>query len=258
MSSHRSPVRRLPRISRVSLRDEVVRAIRDAIIQGKLRPGEKIPEHSLADQLGVSRTPIREAIRTLEQQGLVETRARSGTFVARLRWEDARDSLFVRAALEELAVRQAIERLSSQQWDDLCATLEGMLDGMQEAIDRSDPVAATERDVEWHTTLIDAARNHYLSRTWRIVGLAVLIWSPERELYPIPRESLAVVFAMRHERLLAALRTREPDQAGAAVRAHVSEKLHDLVEGIPEGNRDRASRPTPAPAGVESGGDASA
>ncbi len=230
-----------------------MRAIRDAIIQGTLGPGEKIPELELAAQLGVSRTPIREAIRTLEQQGLVETRARGGTFVARLRWDEARDSLLVRAALEELAVRQAIERMDPREWDEFCATLERVLEGMREAIERSDPVAATELDVEWHTLLIDAACNAYLSRTWRIVGLAFLIWTPERELYPLPRESWPVVFAMRHDELLAALRARDPDRAGAAVRHHVSEKLHDLIEGIPERHQDRESSPTVAPAGGGSG-----
>lgn len=237
----------------MSLRDQVVRAIRDAIIQGRLRPGEKIPELELAAQLGVSRTPIREAIRTLEEQGLVETRARSGTFVARLRWEEARDSLLVRAALEELAVRQAIQRMDSREWGDLCATLQRVLDGMREAIERSDPIAATELDVDWHTRLIDAARNRYLSRTWRVVGLASLIWSPERELYPIPRASWPVVFELRHDNLLEALRSRDPERAAAAVRDHVSEKLHDLIEGIPDGYEDRESSPPASPAGGAGG-----
>ncbi|MGH9245329.1 MAG: GntR family transcriptional regulator [Acidimicrobiales bacterium] len=234
-----------------------MRTIRVAIIQGKLRPGEKIPELELAAQLGVSRTPVREAIRTLEEQGLVETRPKSGTFVARLQWQEARDSLLVRAAIEELAVRQAIERLDGREWDDLCATLERVLAGMREAIERNDPIAATEHDVEWHTLLVDAAHNRYLSRTWRIVGVAFLIWSPERELYPIPRESWPEVFARRHEKVLEALRARDPDQAGAAVRHHVSEKLHDLIEGIPGVHHDRESSPTAAPTGGGSGGEGS-
>lgn len=234
--------RPLAKIANVSLRDQVVGAIRDAIIQGKLRPGEKIPEHDLAEQLGVSRTPIREAIRTLEHQGLVETRPRSGTYVATLRWEEARDSLLVRAALEDLAVRQAIERADPREWDQLCATLQLLLERMRDTIVGGDPIAATELDVEWHTVLIDAARNRYLAHTWRIVGLPFLIWSPERELYPLSQEQWRDVFTMRHERMLAALVERDPDRCGEAVRFHIFEKLHDLIEGIPDKSGDKEAR----------------
>ncbi|MGH9199183.1 MAG: GntR family transcriptional regulator, partial [Acidimicrobiia bacterium] len=73
LDTHSKAAPRLERINQVALRDRIVNAIRDAIVQGKLKPGEKIPEQDLAVQLGVSRTPIREAIRILEQQGLVQT-----------------------------------------------------------------------------------------------------------------------------------------------------------------------------------------
>lgn len=75
---------RLIKIPQTLLRDQIVNAIRDAIIQGKFKPGEKIPEQELAEQLGVSRTPIREAIRILEQQGLVQPRPKNGTYIARI------------------------------------------------------------------------------------------------------------------------------------------------------------------------------
>ncbi len=226
-----SATRRLGAIPHTSLRDQIVGAIRDAIIQGKLRPGEKTPEQELAGELGVSRTPIREALRILEQQGLIESRPKNGTYIARINWDEVRDSLHVRIALEEFAVRLAVTRLTSQAWDDLCATLRGLLDGMRSAVARSDPIAATELDMQWHTLLIDAARNRFLSRIWRSTRLAYLVWSPEREIYPLTPEKWAE-FHERHQELLAALRSREPDRCAAAVRAHILKKISDIDEWL--------------------------
>lgn len=218
---------RLSKLPQTSLREQIVNAIRDAIIEGKFKAGEKIPEQELAEQLGVSRTPIREAIRVLEHQGLVEIRPKNGTYIASLNLEEARDGLHVRAALEELAVRQAIERLNPREWEQFCQNLQHLLDGMGDAVARGDPVAATELDIEWHSRLIDTARNRYLSRAWRNTGLPFLIWSIERELYPLPAGELAV-FNVRHQELLTVFRRRDPDECGEAVRFHILRKLSDL------------------------------
>lgn len=237
--------RPLERIHRVSLRDRIVTAIRDAIIQGKFKPGEKVPEQELAEQLGVSRTPLREAIRILEQQGLLETRPKNGTFIAKVDRREARDGLLVRTALEELAVRQGIERMGPGQWDELCEQLEGLLHGMSEAVRRGDPVTATELDIEWHTVLIHAAENRYLSQAWRCVGLPFLIWSPERELYPQSPEEWIVGFTERHAELLDALRSRDPEACAEAVRLHIARKLLDLErDELERAGASRASEGT--------------
>jgi DNA-binding GntR family transcriptional regulator len=226
---------RLEKLTQRSLRDRSVRAIRDAIVQGKFRPGEKIPEQDLAEQLGVSRTPIREAIRILEEQGLVETKPKNGTFIARVDRRAARDGLAVRTALEELAIRQAIDRLDPAGWHELCGKLEAVLVEMAAAVGRGDPAAATECDTQWHTMLLEAAGNRYLSRAWRLVGLHLLIWSPERELYPQTPEEWAVGFTERHAELLETLRGRDPDACARAIRSHISRKLLDLeIEGTNE------------------------
>lgn len=224
-------IRRLRKIQQTSLRDQVVSAIRDAIIQGKFKPGEKIPEQDLAEELGVSRTPIREAIRILEQQGLVHPRPKNGTYIASINWQEVRDSLHVRIALEEFAVRQALMRLTVQEWDELCGKFQGLLDGMRETVARDDPIAATELDIQWHTMLVDAAQNRFLSRVWRSTGLAFLVWSPEREIYPLTPEKWATYHG-RHQELLAALRGRDPDRCVETVRSHILKKLSDIDEWL--------------------------
>ena len=221
--------RLLEPLAQEALRDRVVAAIRDAIVQGKLRPGEKVPEDELARQLGVSRTPVREAIRILEQQGLVQVRPKNGTYIAVADPRDVGDGLAVRVALEQLAVRQAIERSSEEEWGRLCERLDGLLAKMDEAVARDDAVAATELDIEFHTTLVQAAENRYLARTWTVVGIPLLVWSPERGLYPQTHDELIVGLSDRHRRLLAAIRTRAPEVSATAVREHISWKLRDIA-----------------------------
>jgi DNA-binding GntR family transcriptional regulator len=222
----------LEKIQKKSLREQVIDAIRDAVIEGKFKPGEKIPEQDLAEQLGVSRTPIREAIRILEQQGLLYIVPKSGTFVTEVDPEDLKDSLSIRIALEELALRQGIERSSPVQWDSLCENLRCVLDGMKRAVEQGDTITATELDIEWHTILIDAAQNRHLSRLWRDMGLQYLVWSPERSLYPLAQEKWSDISYIRHQELFNVLKRRNPDECCHAIRLHILQKLSDLETGL--------------------------
>ena len=94
------------------LRDVVFNTLRDAILRGELKPGERLMEMHLANKLGVSRTPIREAIRMLEQEGLAVTVPRKGAQVARMTEKDLQDVLEVRDALDELAVSSACAHIT--------------------------------------------------------------------------------------------------------------------------------------------------
>jgi DNA-binding GntR family transcriptional regulator len=214
------PPGRLRPLAQELLRVRIVNAVRDAIVRGDFKPGEKVPEHELAQELHVSRTPIREALRILEYQGLVETRPKRGTFIAGLRHEDAHDGLAVRSTLEEMAIRQAIERHDEEAWQGVCDDLQRTLDAMRDAVSRMDPVALTELDINWHAALVEAAGNRYLAHAWWTVGSPVLIWSPERDRYPLGRQEWVVALE-KHERLLAVLRTRDQAACAAAIKEHI-------------------------------------
>ncbi len=101
------------------LRDVVFNTLRDAILKGELKPGERLMEMHLANKLGVSRTPIREAIRMLEQEGLAVTIPRKGAQVARMTEKDMEDVLEIRDALDELAVTKACEQMYPEAFDEL-------------------------------------------------------------------------------------------------------------------------------------------
>jgi DNA-binding GntR family transcriptional regulator len=211
--------RRLSRIPAQSLRDRVLEAIRDALIRGEFKPGEKVPEQELAEQLGVSRTPVREALQVLEYQGLVQTRPKNGTYIADVRPEDVRDALIVRSTLEELAVRLLSERPTVDRAR-VCDGLQDLLDGMQQAVDRGDQVGATEFDIRWHEQLVDGAGNRQLSLAWRTTGGPSLIWAPELAEYPLTAEDWIGALDS-HSTLLAILRDTDVEASVAAVRAHI-------------------------------------
>jgi DNA-binding GntR family transcriptional regulator len=219
---------RLPKIRKNSLKEQVINLVRDAIIEGKFKPGEKIPEQELADQLGVSRTPIREAIQILEQQGLVLILPKNGTFVAEVDPEEVRDSLYARIVLEQLALNQAIERSTTEEWDSLCKKLNQILNGMKEAVEKRNLIAVTELDIEWHTLIFDAAKNRYLSRIWRTTGLQFLIWSPERNLYPFNQDQLSDITHKHHKELFEVIRRKNPEECSQAIRTHILQRVSNL------------------------------
>ena len=101
------------------LRDVVFENLREAILEGKLKPGQRLMEVQLAEQLGVSRTPIREAIRKLELEGLVVMLPRKGAYVANMSFKDLIDVLEIRASLEGLAASLAAERRRDEDIEEL-------------------------------------------------------------------------------------------------------------------------------------------
>ncbi len=113
------------------LRDVVFQTLREAILKGDLRPGERLMELQLAAKLGVSRTPIREAIRMLEQEGLAVTIPRKGAEVARMTEKNMEDVLQIREALDELAVQVACDKMTDQQLENLTLAMKNFENAIQ-------------------------------------------------------------------------------------------------------------------------------
>ena len=140
------------------LRDVVFNTLREAILKGELKPGERLMELQLAAKLGVSRTPIREAIRMLEQEGLAVTIPRKGAEVAEITEKNLRDVLEVRCALEELAVQLACDRMDEEGVRELRAAAETF-----ESILNSDDITQiAQADVAFHDIIYAATDNRRL------------------------------------------------------------------------------------------------
>ncbi|MBR2215846.1 MAG: GntR family transcriptional regulator [Selenomonadaceae bacterium] len=143
------------------LREVVCAALRDAIRSGILEPGERLMEVQLAEELGVSRTPVREAIRKLEQEGYVVMMPRRGTYVASISIRDISEIFEIRTALDSLSNGLAAERITAEELESLQRHL--VLIGQQIKDGDMEKIVAT--DIEFHDLLYQAARNA------RLVGI---------------------------------------------------------------------------------------
>ena len=133
------------------LRDVVFKTLRQAILRGELKPGERLMEIKLANKLGVSRTPIREAIRKLELEGLVLMIPRRGAEVAEITEKSLNDVLEVRKALEELAVQLACERMDEEGLE----ALKKAAKEFEESLGSEDVTRIAEADVAYHDTAFE-------------------------------------------------------------------------------------------------------
>lgn len=140
------------------LRDVVFNTLRQAILKGELKPGERLMEIQLAERLGVSRTPIREAIRKLELEGLVLMIPRKGAEVANISETSLREVLEVRRSLEELAIELACNRISGET----ILELERAEEAFAEAIQKGDPMDIAESDERYHDVIYQATENSRL------------------------------------------------------------------------------------------------
>lgn len=140
------------------LRDVVFNTLREAILQGELVPGERLMEKQLAEKLGVSRTPIREAIRKLELEGLIIMVPRKGAEVAKITEKDIKDVLEVRAVLESLAVKLACEKMDGEGIEEL----EKLKDEFAEAARNKEVEVLIKKDVEFHDAIFNSTDNEKL------------------------------------------------------------------------------------------------
>lgn len=140
------------------LRDVVFNTLRQAILTGEMKPGERLMEIHLANRLGVSRTPIREAIRKLELEGLVIMIPRRGAEVAQITWKNLKDVLEVRRALDVLAIKLACERMRQEE----LVQLYQACDNFKEATGTQDLRQIAKADVQLHDIIVASTRNDRL------------------------------------------------------------------------------------------------
>lgn len=142
------------------LREVVFETLREAILNGTLKPGQRLMETQLAAEMGVSRTPIREAIRKLELEGLVVMIPRRGTYVASMSRKDIVETFEIRTALEALAVKLAVQRITSEE----LAEMRRICTVMEQAIAEKNLNRVVELDEAFHDIIFSASRNDRLAQ----------------------------------------------------------------------------------------------
>lgn len=208
------------------LRDVVFNTLRQAIITGEFVPGERLMEIALANRLGVSRTPVREAIRKLELEGLVVMIPRKGAEVARITEKDLRDVLEVRSSLEELAAGLATERLD----DDSREKIKTALDNFREAITTGDNPKIADCDVEFHDTVFEATQNKRLIQI--INNLREQIYRYRLEY--VKDTEYHVVLMKEHEELVDAMFSGDKKGAQEIMKRHIDNQEETVIKKIQE------------------------
>lgn len=195
------------------LRDVVFQTLRTAILKGDLKPGERLMELQLASKLGVSRTPIREAIRMLEQEGLARTIPRKGAEVAGMTEKDMEDVLQIRCVLEELAARLSCENIT----DDEMRELKIAMVAFEEKTREGNVVELAKADVTFHDIIYRAADNP---------KLLVLLNNLREQMYRYRTEYMKddrihPVLIREHKEMVKALENRDQELVAREVRQHL-------------------------------------
>ena len=206
------------------LRDVVFNTLRQAILRGELKPGERLMEIQLANKLGVSRTPVREAIRKLELEGLVLMIPRKGAEVADISEKSLKDVLEVREALEELAARLACDKITKEGIN----RLKEAAQDFRSALKSNDITQMAEADVRFHDVICNATENQKLGQ---------LLNNLREQMYRYRIEYLKdqhvyEKLLSEHEEIIRHIEKGEKDEAARVVSRHIENQAQAVADVI--------------------------
>lgn len=206
------------------LRDVVFNTLRQEILTGKLRPGERLMEIHLADKLGVSRTPIREAIRKLELEGLVIMIPRRGAEVAQITLKSLEDVMEVRRALDVLAIELACERMNEEDLHSLFQACENF----NAAVKTKDTRKIAEADVAFHDIIVLSTGN---------ARLIQLVNNLSEQMYRYRFEYLKdsaphALLQQEHREMYRSISQKDKTAAAAAVKKHIDNQQEAITRQL--------------------------
>lgn len=206
------------------LRDVVFRTLRKSILTGELKPGERLMEIHLADKLGVSRTPIREAIHMLELEGLVTMIPRRGAEVSKITEKSMQDVLEVRRALDALCAELACERIT----DEDLVSLEDACKAFEESVKVGDLTEIAKCDVALHNIIVLATRN---------TRLVQLVNNLSEQMYRyrfeyIKDKNQHPILVEEHKKILQAIIKKDKEAAANAAKEHIDNQKKTIIRTI--------------------------
>jgi DNA-binding GntR family transcriptional regulator len=194
----------------LTLRESILEAIRDAIIRGALKPGEKVAEPELAERFGISRTPIREAFRQLESEGYLTVIPRKGAVVVSFSERDVDEFYAIKSILEGYAARRACEKLTTREID----KLQAINDKLRQMSDGGDIKHFFKVHNDFHDLFIRAADNEKLSEL-----IANLVGKFQRlRIASLSLPGRMCISVQEHDKIIEAFRNRDVDAAERLVR----------------------------------------
>ncbi|MFZ5832882.1 MAG: GntR family transcriptional regulator [Planctomycetota bacterium] len=223
-------------VHRQSMRDQVRETLLRQIGAGQLLPGTRLLETRIAEELGVSPIPVREAIRELAAMGVVESATHRGAWVREVRLSETLDALEVKAGLEAEAARKAARALRGQGQE-----LRGIVADMVAAAAKLDFVAFQQFNQAFHRRIVEAGGNQVLLRVWDSLGFEVRT----RAVMDYFQRADAVAIAKEHERIVDALDGGRAAEAARLLRSHALDLVRYL-EGIGEKSKRSTAASTRA------------
>jgi DNA-binding GntR family transcriptional regulator len=204
-----------------NLHDETVKRIREMILRGNLASGQKIDEKRLSEQMGISRTPIREALRTLSSQGCIELVPRRGAFVSQISDGDIKEMFEVMSGLEALCIRLAMPRLTDKDIE----KLEKLHAAMEEGYAERNHKAYLKINWEIHAHIQKLSNNKLLIEIIDSLRAKILLFR-QKQLYQPGRFEHSV---QEHRELMTAIRNRDTAAAETAMARHLLRQARSLV-----------------------------
>jgi len=195
-----------------TIREQVANHLRNKILQMEILPGERVLEQDIADELSISRGPVRESLRQLEQEGLLEYRRNRGCIVRKFEKKDAAEVFFLRSTLEVAAIEVCDGKIDSA----ILAEMKSVLERIGQACEREDKTAFFEQDEAFHALLVRACGLPRLFDLWNslsAVGFAIVL-TDKRQNFDLSRQY------RRHVELYEALSAGDAQKAKEAISGH--------------------------------------
>lgn len=210
------------------LSEQVYTLVRKAIVMGDLPPGAPINEPEIAGRLGISRTPVREAVKKVSDEGLIEVFAQHGTFVSDIRRSQVEEAYIIRIALESESVERAAGTITPRQLQDI----EDIHQAHELAVRRARYDEAIARDDDLHRSIAEVNGLHML---WKVVDVTKAQMDRCR-LLSLPDPGAGLETIAQHRAVIDALAAGNPTQARAAMQTHLATSLRNTLRYL-----DRAS-----------------
>ncbi len=210
-----------------TLSDQVANQLRQAILQGRLKPGQRIVEHEIANAMAISRGPVRDALRILQNERLVVQYPHRGAFVAWLTLRDAEEIYSLREALESLALEYAIKSATAEQVEEMSRVVEQMVVRPQQEYTQTE---ATDLDLEFHHTLCRISGHSRVLAAWTTLRAQVrLLILTHRILQPTDFRENAAEW---HCRLVDAVRNRDIQAGRVVLHQHLVASFETVSKAI--------------------------
>jgi DNA-binding GntR family transcriptional regulator len=208
-----------------TLKDNVIDIIRQSIIAGSLAPGLELNQTLIAEKLGVSRGPVREALGQLEQEGLIESTPYKGVIVTRLTRRYVQELYSARAALEVMTAERAVERLESAHLEHL----DHVIEEMRTAAKQGEKERLVQLDLHFHEYLIQVADHRLGLKLWKVLEVGVQRCLHIRhEIYTLLDDVVGT-----HPTLVTALKERNADLAQQLLHEHIAESVAHILSALP-------------------------